>query len=332
MGILCMGETLLRFATGKGHRFRDLDFDVHIGGSETNMAVNLAQYGFETSLLTKLPRHALGDAVISFLHSYHVDTSQIMRNDRRIGTYYLENGSGVRASQVIYDRGDSAMTTFTLDDVDLDALFANVDVFLVTGITVALTKQLEEAVLAMLTYARAHGIMTVYDQNYRARLWTIEEAGAALRRLLPYVDVLSAGILDAKAFLGLESQAESFEAQLDDCYHQIKKQYPMLRYMTCTHREILSTSVNQLTGYLFSDQLYVSQTLTIDDIVDRVGGGDAFLSGILYGLLTGKDESYTVNFAAAASALKHTVYGDVNQFTAAETEAFMASGVSRINR
>ncbi len=332
MKVLCMGETLLRYSTQKGHRMSELDFQVHVGGSETNIAVSLAQYGFETSLLTKLPRHALGNAVISFLKSFDVDTSKILRNDMRMGSYFLENGSGNRTSQVIYDRQYSAMTSFCLDDIVLEDIFQGVEVFVVSGITVALNETVRQAVLKMLEYCRGNDILVVYDSNYRAKMWSIEEAGKAFQSILPYVDILSAGILDAQNFLGLTSQESEFEKQLIDLYQQMKKMYPHLKYITSTKREIVSTSVNNLTGYLYDEKLHVSRTYHIDDIVDRVGGGDAYLSGLLYGLLNHKEKDYSLEFGCCASVLKHTIHGDANTFSIHEIESFMESGTSRINR
>lgn len=332
MKVLCMGETLLRYSTLKGHRMSELDFQVHVGGSETNIAVSLAQYGFDTTLLTKLPRHALGDAVISFLKKFDVDTSKILRNDMRIGSYFLENGSGNRSSQVIYDRQYSAMTSFCLNDIVLEDLFADIDVFVVSGITVALNETVRKAVLEMLEYCRGNNKLVVYDNNYRAKMWSIEEASVAFQQILPYVDILSAGILDAQNFLGLKSEETDFEKQLTDYYQQMKLMYPNLQYITCTKRDIISTSVNDLTGYVYSDQLYVSKTYHIDDIIDRVGGGDAYLSGLLYGLLNHRDIDYSLEFGCCASVLKHTIHGDANTFSIAEIESFMEAGTSRINR
>lgn len=332
MKVLCMGETLLRYSTLKGHRMSELDFKVHIGGSETNIAVSLAQYGFDTTLLTKLPDHALGDAVVSFLKKYDVNTSYIIRNDMRIGSYFLENGSGNRSSQVIYDRSYSAMTSFSLNDIVLEEVFQDIDVFVVSGITVALNETVRQSVIEMLEYCRGNNITVVYDSNYRAKLWSIEEAGKALKKILPYVDILSAGYLDAENFLGLTSTKESFEERLEDLYSQMKELYPHLKYITSTKRDIISTSINDLTGYLYSDKLYVSKTYHIDDIVDRVGGGDAYLSGLLYGLLNHKDLNYSLEFGCCASVLKHTIHGDANMFSVSEIESFMKQGTSRINR
>lgn len=332
MKILCMGETLFRYSTKKGHRINELNFQVHIGGSETNIAVSLAQFGFNVSLLTKLPNHALGDAVISFLKKFDVDTSKILRNDMRMGSYYLENGSGNRTSQVIYDRQYSAMTSFSLNDIIIEELLKEIDVFVVSGITVALNDTVKNSVLKILEYCQQNNILVVYDSNYRAKMWSIEAAGKALKQILPYVDILSAGCLDAQNFLNLTTQKVAFEEQLIDYYQQIKKLYPNIQYMTCTKRDIISTSVNNLTGYLYHDHLYVSKTYHIDDIVDRIGGGDAYLSGVLYGLLNQKDLQYSLDFGCCASVLKHTIHGDVNTFNITEIDNFMKAGISRINR
>lgn len=332
MKVLCLGETLLRYSTKKGHRFTELAFDVHIGGSETNIAVNLSQLGFNTKLITKLPKHELGSSVISFLNSFKVDTSSIIRNDMRIGSYFLEVGSGNRTSQVIYDRSHSAMTSFSLEDIDMEEVFKDIDAFVVSGITVALNKTVEDTVLKMLEHCKKNNIKVVYDSNYRSKLWSIEEASVAFRKILPYVDILSAGYLDATNFLGLISEHEGFNDKLEDLYRQMKEEFPNIKYITSTKRNIISNSVNDLTGYLYSDRLYVSNTYHIDDIIDRVGGGDAYISGIIYGLLNNMDLNRTLSFGCCSSVLKHTIYGDANLFSVDDIEKYMYQGVSRINR
>ncbi len=332
MKVLCLGETLLRYSTKKGEKFSNLNFDVNIGGSETNIAVNLSQLGLETKLLTKLPKHELGSSVVSFLNSHNVDTSDIIRNDMRIGSYFIEVGSGNRTSKVIYDRSNSAMTSFSIEDINIEDIFKDIDVFVVSGITIAINEKAKEAVLKMLDYCKQNNITVAYDNNYRQKLWSIEEAGRAFKEVLPYVQILSAGYLDAINFLGLTSQKDDFNDRLEELYKKIKEQYPNIKYITSTRRDIISTSVNDLTGYLYKDKLHVSKKYHIDDIVDRVGGGDAYISGILYGLLNDKDLDYTLDFGCSSSVLKHTIHGDVNNFTVEDIEAFMSNGVSRINR
>lgn len=333
MNVLCMGETLLRYSTKKGYRLHDLCFDVHVGGSETNMAGSLARFGYPTKLFTKVSDNFLGDGIMQFLSSQCIDTSLIQRSQARVGSYYLENGSGNRTSQVVYDRAYSAMTTLTKEDVCIETLLKDIDIFITSGITVALTSEIKDIVIEMMKYCQAHHILVVYDANYRAKLWSIEEAGQAFKEILPYVDILSAGHLDAMNFLGLTSTQTNHEDILKELYDKMENLYPNIRYMTSTKRDIISTSVNDLTGYLYHQgKLYISDTYHIDDIVDRVGGGDAYFSGLLYALMEGKPLQEALAFGCGASVLKHTIHGDANQFSVKEIETFVKNGVSRILR
>lgn len=328
MNVLCMGETLLRYSTKKGKRFSDFNFDACIGGSETNIAVNLSQFGIQTSLLTRLPNNPLGDAVLQFLRGYGVDTTPTKQTDGRLGMYYLEVGSGNRTSSVIYDRAYSCMTYLKQEELDCEALFKDVDLFFVSGITTALNEEVKACVLTMIQYAKAHHITVAYDVNYRGKLWSVEAAGKALKEVLPYVDYLSAGRLDAVNFLGYDPSLE-----LKDYYDLITKDYPNISLITSTKREIISSSVNKLTGYLYVEgKLYTSNTYHIDDIVDRVGGGDAYMAGILYGCLNHLDPAYTLEFACGSSVLKHSIFGDCNQVSASEVDHFIKNGVGRISR
>lgn len=333
MNVLCMGETLLRYSTKKGYRFTDLSFDVHVGGSETNIAVSLANFGFTTSLFSKVSDNALGDAIIHFLNSYQVNTKQILRSSQRVGSYYLENGSGNRASQVIYDREGSAMTTLTKEEVDISSICKDIDAFVVSGITLALSKEIQEIIIEIMKYCNQHNITVIYDSNYRAKLWTTKEAGIAFKKVLPYVNILSAGHLDAINLLGLTSDKKEHQELLKDVYQQICNAYPNITYITSTKRDIISSSVNDITAYLYhKGTLYTSATYHIDDIVDRVGGGDAFMAGMLQGLLHNKEIDYCLDFAVGATVLKHTIHGDANQFTVQEIDSFIKNGVSRIVR
>ena len=333
MKILCMGEPLFRYSTRKGERFEKLNFDLHIGGSETNIAVNLARMGMHTSLFTKLPSHQLGEAVIRFLHYQGVETDHIIRDNGRVGCYYLEVGSGNRTSSVVYDRANASVTTLTMDEVDLDKVFDGVSVFVVSGITVALNANLKEVVLSCMKYCNEHKITVVYDSNYRSKLWSVEEAGKAFREILPHVDILSAGHLDCTNFLGYDSFGLTFDGLLWADYERLTKEFPNLQYVVSTKRDIISTSVNDLTGYMIHNGTFTaSDTYHIDDIVDRVGGGDAFIAGVLYGILNDMSDFDALTFGCASSVLKHTVEGDANLFSADEIKQFVTNGVSRINR
>lgn len=333
MKCLCMGETLLRYATDKGKRIQDLSFHVHVGGSETNIAVSLANFGFSSYLFSKISDNDLGNTIMQFLHKYEVNTSHVIRSCERVGSYYLEQGSGNRTSKVIYDRANSAMASLTNEEIDITKLCEGIDVFIVSGITIALSKEIEELVITIMQYCQKQNITVVYDVNYRAKLWGQKAAGIALKGVLPYVDILSAGHLDAKFLLGIETKAEEFQDVLLDNYQTIYQQYPNMKYIVSTKRDTISTSVNQLQGYIYDGKhLESSKMYQIDDIVDRVGAGDAFMAGIIYGLMHKKSNAYTIAFACSASVLKHTIHGDANTFTVEEIEEFMQNGVSRIQR
>lgn len=330
---LCMGETLLRYSTNKGQRIQDLSFQVHVGGSETNIAGNLANFGMKSSLFSKISDNDLGNAIMKFLHCYQVDTSKVLRSSERVGSYYLEQGSGNRTSKVVYDRAHSAMTTLVAKEVDIPQLCEGIDVFIVSGITLALSKEIEDIVLAIMKYCQNKGICVVYDSNYRTKLWSQVEAGKAMRRVLPYVNILSAGHLDAKYLLGIEVNSCGHEERLQAYYQKIKEEYQNIKYIVSTKREIISSSLNHLQGYIYDgNQLYVSKKYEIDDIVDRVGAGDAFMAGVTYGIMLQKPMLESIEFACCASVLKHTIHGDANAFSVEEIEAYRNSGVSRIER
>ncbi|MFV0393399.1 MAG: PfkB family carbohydrate kinase [Coprobacillaceae bacterium] len=333
MKCLSMGETLLRYATDKGKRMQELSFHVHVGGSETNIATSLANFGYESELFSKISDNDLGTGIMKFLHSHQVNTDKVIRSKERVGSYYLEIGSGNRTSKVIYDRANSAMTTLSKEEIDVARLCKGIDIFIVSGITLALSREIQDIVIAIMKYCKEHDISVVYDSNYRAKLWSQKEAGNALREVLPYVDVLSAGHLDAKYLLNMDIQTGEHEEVLLDCYQKIKEQYPNIKYIISTKRDIISSSINELQGYLYDgEKITTSNLYGIDDIVDRVGAGDAFMSGAIHGILQKNDLSYIINFACCASVLKHTVHGDANAFTVAEIEEFMEHGVARIQR
>lgn len=333
MNVICLGETLLRYATKKGDKISNLSFRTHVGGSETNIAVNLAQLGFKATMITRLPDNDLGNSVINFLKSYGVDTTYIQRDNNRIGTYYLEVGVGNRASRVIYDRQHTSMTKFNINDYDLNTIFKNIDAFIVSGISLAVSEQCKLGIYKILDYCKQNNITVIYDNNYRSKMWNLADAGIAFKAVLPYVNILSAGILDAENFLELTSSKENYDDKLNDYYQTIITMYPNIKYITSTRREIVSASINNINGYLFhNNTLYKSKQYVIDDIVDRVGGGDAYLSGIIYGIYHNYNCEEILERGLASTILKHTIHGDANQFTAIDIENYVIGGVAKINR
>lgn len=334
MKVLTLGEIMLRFSTDQGLRIaQSQQFTALYGGGEANVAVSLANYGHDVAFASKVPDNALGEAVQKHLRSYGVDTSYLIKGGPRLGTYYMETGVGERAATVIYDRAGSSFAEMTDTEWDLAELFKDVAIFHISGITPALSKAWQEMTLALMKAAKEAGCKISFDINYRGKLWSQAEAGAVIQQLMPYVDYCSAGKLDALHLLNIPAAPENTENELIYYYQEIQKKYPNIPVLYSTKREVLSASANQLVGTLWLDEdYYESNCHEITPIVDRVGGGDAFASGILHGLITEKAPQEIVSFATAASALKHTIHGDCNQFSEAEVLQFLAAGSGKIIR
>ena len=322
------GEIMLRLTPPHYEKLRCAhSFDAAFGGSEANIAAELAVLGLDSSFFTVVPDNILGRSAVQQLRSLGVDCSPVILSTpeetptHRLGTYYLETGYGIRASQVVYDRRHSAMTEYDFSHTDLTGLLAGYDWLHLSGITPALCPGCAGLVLDLLKTARALGLTVSFDGNFRSTLWTWEEARDFCTRCLPYVDVLfgiepyhlwldendhSRG--DRKDGLSLqpdlEPQAEVFEA--------FAARYPNLNYIArhvrCSH----SGSRNSLKAYLWHDHRTVESDLLTFDILDRVGGGDAFAAGVIYALVRKFSPEEAVNFGVASSALKHTIRGDIN--------------------
>lgn len=332
--VVTFGEIMLRLSSDGGIRLKEsADFHAHYGGGEANVAISLANFGHKAAFASKVPDHALGYAVAEHLRKYQVDTQQLVFGGERLGTYYMEAGSGERAASVIYDRAYSSFAQASKRDWDMDGLFEDAELFHVSGITPALSSDLQELTVELVQEAKKRGIKVSFDINYRSKLWTQAQAGAVIRQILPHVDYCSAGKLDALYLLGIKELNHPVEQELVYYYEQIRELFPNIEVLYSTKREVISASDNYLQGTIFRDGEYVeSQKHHIVPIVDRVGGGDAFAGGILHGLLNDWDLAHTVSFATAASALKHTIHGDCNQFSMQEVEVFMQAGSGKIIR
>lgn len=333
--VVTLGEIMLRFSTDCGTRIAQTEsFTAHYGGGEANVAVSLANYGHQVVFASKVPDNALGEAVKKHLARYDVDTSYLLKGGPRLGSYYLEAGVGERAASVIYDRAGSSFATMTTIEWDTDSLFADCDIFHISGITPALSDAWKKLTLHLIQAAKAAGCLVSFDVNYRGKLWSQAEAGETIREILPYVDYCSAGKLDAQHFLDVPTYNGASEEEEATYYYQaMQKKYPNISVFYSTKRKVHSASANDLIGTLWAEgRYYKSQCHLIDPIVDRVGGGDAFAGGVLHGLLRKEDYQNVISFATAASALKHTVHGDCNQFSQQEVESFLAMGSGKIIR
>lgn len=329
--VVTLGEIMLRLSTDVGERINKANhFHAHYGGGEANVAISLANFGHEAIFASKVPDNSLGRAVQQHLRSAGVDTRYLLTSPGRLGTYYLEAGVGERAAEVIYDRAYSSFSLMTENQWLGEPLFSKADIFHVSGITPALSETWQHLLLELIHSAKEQGCLISFDINYRGKLWSQQEAGAYLKKVLPFVDYCSAGELDARYLMEIP---EITGGKLQDYYSAIQAKYPNIKVLYSTKRTVYSASSNDLVGTIWeADRYYESKVHHIDPIVDRVGGGDAFSAGILHGLLTEKSYQDTVDFATAASALKHTVHGDDNQFTVREVEGFLAAGSGKIQR
>ncbi len=330
MSVVCLGEIMARFSTAAGTRLQQAtQLEIHYGGGEANVAISLANYGHPVSFASKVPENSLGSAVKKHLRSYRVATDHLLSGAGRLGSYYVEQGIGERAAQVTYDRQYSAFALMEESEWSLPELFADAELFHISGITPALSPQWKKLTLQLLQAAKKAGCKINFDCNYRASLWAQEEAGRFFTEVFNYLDYCSAGALDAIHLLNVASETDD----LSECYRKMQSQFPNIEVFYSTRRTVHSASANDLQGTLWhAGNLYTSKIHAIDPIVDRIGGGDAFSAGILHGILTKKDWQTTVDFATAASALKHTVKGDCNQFDQTEVMEFLQSQTARIKR
>lgn len=337
--IVTFGEIMLRLApNGYMRFFQDDQLQATFGGGEANVAVSLANYGMDSVYVTKLPKHAIGQGAINSLRYFGVDTSKIARGGERVGIYYLEKGASQRGSVCIYDRAYSAIQLASPEDFDWDSIFEGADWFHFTGITPALGANLVEICEQACVTAKTKGVKISCDLNYRGKLWTREQARQAMTRLCKYVDVCISNEEDAKDVFGIEAEnTDIYGGKLDKgAYKSVAKQlYDKFGFekVAITLRTSISASDNNWAAMLFDGENYCFSKEYSLHIVDRVGGGDSFGAGLIYSLLSGKDSQCAIEFAVAASALKHSVEGDFNRVSVAEVEKLAGGdGSGRVQR
>lgn len=340
--VLTFGELMMRLSPPGHQRFTQTDsFDLTFGGAEANVALSLAQFGVESAFVSKLPSHQLGQAALNHLRRLGVDTSHIVRSDGRMGVYFLERGASHRSSNVIYDRAHAAFSTMQPDEIDWSTLLENADWFHWTGITPALGDGPRACVHTACQAARTTDVPVSCDLNFRGKLWTSDEAQSMMGPLMDYVDVCIAGRGDVQTMLGIEpprsdlGATEVDEALYTDLAHSVKAAFDF-DAVAITLRESLNASRHGWSALLVDnhgcDSGYRSRRYEID-IVDRVGGGDAFSAGLIYGLRAYEDSKLALEFATAAACLKHSIPGDGNHVSVAEVEHLMhASGSRQVNR
>lgn len=337
--VVTLGEIMLRLSTPDFKRFVQADsFDITYGGGEANVSVALCNYGLQGVFVSKVPDNAIGQSAINHIRRYGVNTDFVARGGKRLGIYFLETGASMRASQVIYDRAESAIAEADISDFDFDKIFEGADWFHTTGITPALSDKAAALTEAALKAARAKGITTSIDLNYRKKLWSKEKAREVMSRLCQYVDVCVGNEEDANDMLGFVSQGTDVtkgELNLDgfkDVCKQMKEKFGF-KYIASTLRESHSASDNGWSALVYDgSEFYHTKEYEVR-IVDRVGSGDSFASGFIYGLVTGKTMKDAADFGVAASALKHTIPGDLNHATLTDVENLVkGDGSGRVQR
>jgi 2-dehydro-3-deoxygluconokinase len=324
--IISFGEIMLRLAPPGYERFiQAQSYGATFGGGEANVAVSLANFGMDTAFVTKLPKHEIGQAAVNSLRQYGVDTSKIVRGGDRVGIYYLEKGASQRPSKVIYDRANSAVACASPSDFDWESIFADALWFHFTGITPALSDSAAAVTLEALKAAKAKGLTVSCDLNYRKNLWSREKAGRVMEGLMPFVDICIANEEDAADVFGIHAKNTDISSGSisHEGYKEVAKTLlDRFHFKTAaiTLRESLSANDNNWAAMLCDGRdYYFSRKYTVH-IVDRVGGGDSFAAGIIYSCLKGLEPRETVEFAAAASCLNHSIDGDFNQVSPDEVK------------
>lgn len=340
--IVTFGEIMLRLSTPGFQRFvQSKTFDINYGGGEANVAVSLANYGMECYFVSKLPVNEIGQSAVNHLRNYGVHTDYVVRGGERVGIYFLETGASQRPSKVVYDRAYSSVSSVTKDELNWDEIFEGKDWFHWTGITPALGPNVVECLVEACKVAKSKGLKISADLNFRKKLWTDKEAQAVMIPLMDYVDVCIANEEDAEKCLGMKAENTSIEsAELDEAgYFNLAKSLKTkfnFETVAITLRESYSASRNGWSALIHDDKdckdPYRSQVYDIN-LVDRVGGGDSFAGGLIYGLMNKPTSKDALEFAVAASCMKQTIPGDANLVSVEEVDKLIKSGGSgRVER
>ena len=337
--IVTLGEIMLRLSPKGNYRFVQSDsFQVIPGGGEANVAVSLANYGHASYFVSKLPAHEIGQIAVNGLRRYGVNTDYIVRGGDRVGLYYAETGASMRPSKVIYDRANSAIAEADPSDFNFDEIMEGADWFHWSGITPAISDKAAELTRLACEAAKRHHVTVSVDLNFRKKLWTSEKAIAVMRPLMKYVDVCIGNEEDAQLCLGFKPDADVEGGKTDaEGYYGIFKGMMKefgFKYVVSTLRESFSATHNGWKALIYDGkEFYQSKHYDINPIIDRVGGGDSFSGGLIPGMLTYKDQAMALEFAVAASALKHTIPGDFNVVSASEVESLAGGNANgRVQR
>ena len=338
--VVLFGELMMRLST-KGHEriVQAREFDVIYSGAEANLGVALTAFGVESFMVSSVPDNPVGQACLNYMRQFGLNLDHVRRNGHRLGIYFVETGAAQRPSTFLYNRAGSSITELHKGDIDWARIFEGKNWFHFTGITPALADSVAEITREACAAAAAAGVTVSCDLNFRRKLWSQEKARAVMEGLMEYVDVLFTNEEEAETVFGIAARDSNVRSGTisthgyEDVAVQLKERFH-LDYVSISLRESLSATANNWSGMLYDGKrFYTSRKYHMDYIVDRIGGGDAYSSGIIYGLLTGQDLQESVEFATAASCLKHTIPGDFNLVTFDEVLALVKGDASgRIQR
>lgn len=338
--VVLFGELMMRLSTKRHERIvQAREFDVIYSGAEANLGVALQAMGVDCYMVSSVPANAVGEACLYYLRQFGMNLDNVKQNGFRLGIYYVETGAAQRPSTFLYNRKGSSITELRTGDYNWDEIFAGKDWFHVTGITPALADSVADITKEACIAAKKRGLTVSCDLNFRRKLWSPEKARDVMTGLMQYVDVLFTNEEEAETVFGIKARDTDCKAgQLstvgyEDVASQLYEKFN-LKYVSISLRGSISATANDWSGMLYDGKkCYTSRKYHIDHIVDRIGGGDAYSSGIIYGLLTGQDLQDTANFAAAAGCLKHSIHGDFNLVSFDEILALMGGDASgRIQR
>ena len=337
--IVTLGELMLRLSPNGNDRFiQSESFRIIPGGGEANVAISLSNYGHDAYFVSKLPKHEIGQIAVNAMRRYGVHTDYIVRGGERVGLYYAETGASMRPSKVIYDRAHSAISEASVSEFDFDAIMEGAAWFHWSGITPAISDAAAELTREACEAAKRHGVTVSVDLNFRKKLWTSEKAISIMRPLMKYVDVCIGNEEDAELCLGFKPDADVEGGKTDasgyeGIFRQMKEEFGF-KYVVSTLRESYSATFNGWKALIYDGkEFYESKRYEINPIIDRVGGGDSFSGGLIHGLLTKSSQGEALEFAVAASALKHTINGDFNLVRADEVESLAGGNASgRVQR
>ncbi len=339
--VLCLGEIMLRLKSPGHTRFFQLpEFEATFGGGEANVAVSLSRFGLNAAFVSAIPQNSIGDNAVAELRKHGVTTQFIKRTGSRLGIYFLEAGANQRPSRVIYDRENSSMATVLPDEFDWNEIFNNSSWLHITGITPAISATSAQVSLEAVKKAKEHGLTVSCDLNYRKKLWNYgKTAPEVMKELVQYVDIAIANEEDCQKCLGIETSANIESGKLsNDTYkllaEKVLDQFPQMKKIAITLREAKSADYNRWSAILHTrDSFYSSKKYDITDIIDRVGGGDSFSAGIIYGLQKLETDKDALEYAVAASCLKHSIPGDFSITTTEEVFQLMqGDGSGRVQR